>query len=244
MKLPLPLLCLLLLLTSCGGNDFQKTPVDQLITEMRDVPMYSIMLYDMDVEGTFFKEYQHKYRILKQSSPEEKPEEIITPWYEVSDDYFRAQQNNLGMELAAKGEDGEISKVVSPPGYNNYVGNQRYGSWQNGPNGSFWAFYGQYAFLSSMLDLATFPARRKYYREYRDYRRAGRPYYGPVVNNRRAYGTGSAYTRAAKPNTNWSTTRSRRSSSSAFRSGQRTSRSGSRYSGSSSMRSRGGGFGK
>ncbi|MFP4092414.1 MAG: hypothetical protein ACLFUB_01135 [Cyclobacteriaceae bacterium] len=229
-------------LSSCGGKDFQKTPVDQLITEMRDVPMYSIMLYDMNVEGTFFQDYQHQYRILKQSSPEAEPEEIITPWYDVSEEYFSAQQNNLGMEIAAKGEDGKISKTVSPPGYNNYVGNSRYGYWQDGPGGnSFWAFYGQYAFLSSMLNLATFPVRRSYYNEYRDYSRSGRPYYGPMVNNRRAYGTGSAYTSAAKPNSTW---RSNRSSSTSFRSGQRTTRSGSRYSGSSSMRSRGGGFGK
>ncbi|WP_277480256.1 hypothetical protein [Catalinimonas alkaloidigena] len=233
----------MLLLSACSNNDFQKNPVDQMIKEMTDTPIYSIMLYDMDVEGTFFKDYQHQYRILKQSSPEAEPEEQITDWYKVSESFFNSHANDMGMEIAAKTAEGEVTKSVSPPGYSNYVGNPQYGHWQQGAGGnSFWAFYGQYAFLSSMLNLATFPVRRSYYDDYRGYRQSGRPYYGPVVNNgRRAYGTGSAYTTAAKPNTRWS---SSRSSSSAFRSGNRTSRSGSRYNSSSSMRSRGGGFGK
>lgn len=233
----------MLMLSACSGNDFQKNPVDQMIKEMTDTPIYSIILYDMDVEGTFFKDYQHQYRILKQSSPKAEPEEVITDWYNVSESFFDSHVNDMGMEIAAKTAEGEVTKNVSPPGYSNYVGNPQYGYWQQGAGGnSFWAFYGQYAFLSSMLNLATFPVRRSYYDDYRGYRQSGRPYYGPVINNgRRAYGTGSAYTTAAKPNTRWS---SSRSSSSAFRSGNRTSRSGSRYNSSSSMRSRGGGFGK
>lgn len=232
-----------LILTSCGGNDFEKNPVDLMIRDMTNTPVYSIMLYDMREEGTFFKEYEHQYRIIKQDTPDAEPEEEITGWYDVSKDFFNQHINDMGMEIAAKTEDGEVSKTVSPPGYTNYVGNSRYGTWQTGAGGnSFWAFYGQYAFMSSMLNLATFPIRRSYYNEYRDSYRRGRPYYGPVINNgRRAYGTGSAYTTAAKPNTSWRTTRS---SSSSFRSGSRTSRSGSRYNSSSSMRSRGGGFGK
>lgn len=243
MKSSFALTLTLLFLASCGGNDFEKNPVDVMIRDMTNTPVYSIMLYDMREEGTFFKEYEHQYRILKQDTPDGKPEEEITGWYDVSKDFFNQHVNDMGMELAAKTAEGEVSKSVSPPGYSNYVGNSRYGQWQTGSNGnSFWAFYGQYAFLSSMLNLATFPVRRSYYNEYRDYSRRGRPYYGPVVTNgRRAYGTGSAYTTAAKPNTNWRTTRS---SSRGFRSGSRTSRSGSRYNSSSSMRSRGGGFGK
>lgn len=237
------ILLFLLILTSCGGNDFEKNPVDVMIRDMTEVPVYSIMLYDMQEEGTFFKDYQHQYRIIRQESMDAEPKEEITAWYDVSKDFFNTHIENMGMEIAAKTEGGEVSKTVSPPGYSNYVGNSRYGQWQTGANGnSFWAFYGQYAFLSSMLNLATFPIRRSYYDEYRNNYRSGRPYYGPVVSNgRRAYGTGSAYTTAAKPNTSW---RSTRSSSSAFRSGNRTSRSGTRYNSSSSMRSRGGGFGK
>lgn len=231
---------ILLLLASCGGNNFEKNPVDIMIRDMTDIPVYTILLYDMREEGTFFKEYEHQYRVLKQETPDAKPEEEITGWTEVSKDFFNKHVDDLGMELAAKSEDGKVTKTVSPPGYSNYVGNPQYGQWQTGSGGSFWAFYGQYAFLSSMLNMSTFPVRRSYYNDYRNNYRSGRAYYGPVSNGRRTYGTGSAYTTAAKPNTNWSRTRS---SSSSFRSGSRTSRSGSRY-GSSSMRSRGGGFGK
>jgi hypothetical protein len=243
MKYKSSIALLLLLLGACTGNDFQKNPVDQMIRDMTETPIYSIILYDMNVEGTFFKEYQHQYRILKQASAEAEPEEEITEWQTVDENFFNKHIDDMGMEIAAKTAEGEVTKTVSPPGYSNYVGNPQYGHWQQGANGnSFWAFYGQYAFLSSMLNLATFPVRQSYYNDYRDYRRSGRPYYGPVINNgRRAYGTGSAYTTAAKPNTRWNASRS---SSSAFRSGNRTTRSGSRYNSSSSMRSRGGGFGK
>ena len=231
-----------ILLFSCRSGDFQKNPVDVLMRDMTDVPVYSIMLYDMDEEGTFFKEYKQQYRILKETKDGEKPEEVITDWYNVSEDFFNQHIDDMGMELAAKNAEGKVTKTVSPPGYNNYVGNSKYGHWQQDSGGnSFWAFYGQYAFLSNMLHLATFPIRRSYYDEYRDYSRSGRSYYGPVVSgNSRAYGTGSAYTTASKPNTVWRQSTSSRS----FRnSGQRTSRSGSRSS-SSSFRSRGGGFGK
>jgi len=236
-------LFMLFLLSSCGSSNYEKNPVDIFIRDMTDLHTYTIMLYDMREEGTFFKNYEHQYRIIKQATAEAKPEETITPWYEVSDRFFDQHINDMGMEIAAKNAEGNVSKSVSPPGYSNYVGNSRYGSWQTGANGnSFWAFYGQYAFLSSMLNLATFPIRRSYYNDYRSYRSRGRPYYGPTLSgNRRAYGTGSAYTTAAKPNTNWRTSRS---SSRSFRSGSRTTRSGSRYNSSSSMRSRGGGFGK
>lgn len=228
---------------SCQTKDFQKNPVDEMIRDMTNVPIYSIILYDMDAEGTFFKEYRHQYRILKETKEGEKPEEVITDWYPVSESFFDQHINDMGMEIAAKNREGEVTKAVSPPGYNNYVGNPQYGSWQQGANGSsFWAFYGQYAFLSSLLNLAAFPIQRSYYNDYHDYRRSGRPYYGPVVSNgRRAYGTGSAYTTAAKPNTVWRQTGSSRQFRNAT---QRTSRSGSRYGSGGSYRSRGGGFGK
>ena len=231
----------LLLLTSCRSSNFEKSPVDVMIRDMTNEPVYSIILYDMNEEGTFFKDYYHKYRILK-GKEGEVPEEEITDWMPVSEDFFNRNIDNMGMEIAAKAADGEVAKTAAPPGYNNYVGNPQYGQWQQGGNGqSFWAFYGQYALLSSLFNMATFPARRSYYDGYQTSRRSGRPYYGPTVGNgQRAYGTNSRYTSTTKPNTTW---RARSSSSSFRNSAQRTSRSGSR-SGSSSMRSRGGGFGK
>ena len=233
-----------LLLVSCRSNDFEKNPVDVLVRDMTDTPVYSIILYDMDEEGTFFKDYRHQYRIIKESKEGATPEEVITDWYPVSEEFFNRNIDNMGMEIAAKNAQGEVTKTAAPPGYANYVGNPQYGQWQQGSNGqSFWAFYGQYALLSSLFNLATFPAYRSYYNDYRGYRQSGRPYYGPTLDNgRRAYGTNSRYTTTTKPNTVW---RNNPSSRNFRSSNQRTSRTGSRYgSGSSGMRSRGGGFGK
>ncbi len=230
------------LINSCGNKNFEKNPVDNLIRDMNDVPIYSIILNDMEEAGTFFKEYRHQYRIIKQDTKDSEPAETLTDWYAVGEDFFNQNINNMGMEVAAKTEDGKITKTAAPPGYNNYVGNPKYGQWQGSGGNSFWAFYGQYAFMSSMFNLLTYPARRSYYDDYRgSYYGTGRPYYGPAVNGRRAYGTNSTYTTQTKPNTRWS----RSTSSRSFRSGssQPTSRSGSRF-GSSSSRSRGGGFGK
>ncbi len=235
--------CTFLFLWSCSSDSFEKNPVDVLMRDMTTTPVYSIMLYDMDEAGTFFKEYKQQYRIIKEDTAGGKPEEVITDWYPVSKDFFDQHINDMGMEIAAKGKDGEVTKTVAPPGYNNYVGNPQYGHWQQGSNGnSFWAFYGQYAFMSSLFNMAAFPIRRSYYNDYRGSRSSGRPYYGPDVGGgRKAYGTGSAYTSTTKPNSTW-----RRSASSRQlrNSRQRTSRSGTRYNSGGSMRSRGGGFGK
>lgn len=228
-------------LISCGGKDFQKNPVDNLVRDMTDVYTYSIILYDMNVDGTFFKEYQHQYRIIKQASADAEPTEQITDWQKVSEDYFAQNENNMGMEIAAKNEEGKVSKVAAPPGYNNYVGNSRYGHWQGSGANSFWVFYGQYAMLSSLFNMATFPVRRSYYNDYTSYRGSGRPYYGPTTSGRTTYGTNSSYTSRVRPNSTWSRTST---SSRSFRTNSSpTSRSSSRY-GNTSSRSRGGGFGK
>lgn len=232
----------LLLLTSCGGSDFQKNPVDNLIKDMTDAETFSIILYDMNVEGTFFKDYQHQYRIIRQSSAEAEPTEEITEWTKVSEEFFAQNENNMGMEIAAKDAEGKVTKTAAPPGYNNYVGNPQYGQWQGSGANSFWVFYGQYALLSNLFNMGTFPARRSYYDDYTTSRGSGRPYYGPSTSDGRStYGTNSTYTSRAKPNSTWSRTTSSR----GFRSGSSTStsRSSSRYSNTSS-RSRGGGFGK
>ena len=235
----------ILALVACRSNNFEKSPVDEMIRNMTNDPAYSIILYDMDQQGTFFPEYRHQYRILKESPQDSVPKEEITEWYTVSEDFFNQNIDNMGMEIASKNREGEVSKTAAPPGYGNYVGNPQYGQWQQGSNGeSFWSFYGKYALLSSLFNMAAFPVRRSYYDDYRTYRRSGRSYYGPTVDNRRAYGTDSRYTTTTKPNTTWRT----RTSSSNFRtSSQRTSRSSSRWGGSSSSSSRSrssGGFGK
>lgn len=57
-----------------------------------------------------------------------------------------------------------------------YVGNPHYGSWSHGSGGSFWAWYGQYAFFSSM-----FGGNRHYYNDWSG--RRGYSYYHDVGRN-------------------------------------------------------------
>lgn len=237
-KIPL-IIFFLVALSSCGGKKFQKNPVDVIVKDIPTDRVFSVLLHDMNVEGNFFSKYYHQYRIIEEKEAG-KPEERTTDWYEVDKNFFERHANDMGMELASRGEDGKLVKSVSPPGYNNYVGNEKYGYWNNQGGSSFWAFYGQYAFMSSMFNMMSYPARRSYYDDYRrGYYGTGRSYYGPTTRGRSYYGTNSDYNRSTRSNSAWS----RNTSSFKQRVSNRTSRSGSRYGGSRS-RSRGGGFGK
>ena len=223
-------------LSACGGKKFSKSPVDEIIRDLPTDKPFSIILHDMDTEGSFFSTYKHQYQIIKEDASGEVTEEVID-WKEVGEREFNAHIDHMGMEIAARDSTGKLTKEVAPPGYNNYVGNRRYGSWQTDSGGSFWAFYGQYAFMSSMFRMGSYPVHRSYYNDWHgNYRGSGRAYYGPSGSSR-YYGTGSGYSNS-NSSSKWN------SKSSSFRNNvrNRTSRSSSR-SGSTS-RSRSGGFGK
>ncbi|MEM1136952.1 MAG: hypothetical protein AAGI07_14025 [Bacteroidota bacterium] len=228
-------------LLSCGGSDFKKSPVDNLIRDMDQDKNFTILLYDLDVESGWPDTYKHRYKIIKEKE-DGTPYEELTDWYEVSEDVFAYYENDMGMEIATK-VDGKVTKETSPPGYSRYVGNEQYGSWQNNSSGnSFWAFYGQYAFMSSMIGLVAGPVYRTGYYDYYNNYRGRRPYYGTVNNGRAAYGTLSNASRKQNPGfhqraTTNSALKSRVNNNIARSGGGRTSRSSSRY-GSSSTRSR------
>lgn len=230
-------------LQSCScSSEYKKNPVDELIVQMSDVQPYSIILEDMDVDGSFSHTYLHKYKIITEDA-DSIPQSRVTDWKEVSENFFRKHENDLGMEIVSKNSEGKISKAAAPPGYGNYVGNSRYGHWQTGSNGnSFWSFYGKYMMMSTMFDLM----RRPYYRnDYNHYRSGGyygsRSYYGPKSSNGSyRYGTNSAYTKKTKPSF-FARKASKRGWSS---SSSRSSNTRSTRSRTSSSRSRSGGFGK
>ena len=262
-----------LLLTSCfqerrdqrqnfyrteSNRTYQKTPIDNIITTYIDESNYSVLLADMNYDESK-KKYYHKYKIIiDKSNPSEETEDkdfkvIDTDWKEVSVITFDKYQNDLGMTILSK-EDGVLKKNTIPAGYNNYVGNPKYGSWQTNSSGvSFWAFYGKYAFLRSV-----FGGSRYYRNDYDYYRRNtyGRDYYG----RNRKYGT-STYkntnsTWASKPSSfknrvNQNVKKSASSlkskgysSTRSYGSTNKTTRSSGKYNSSSSFRSRSGGFGK
>lgn len=198
----------------------------------------------MNTEGAIFKEYYHQYRIIKEDQNEEIVEEI-TDWYPVGEDFFKANMDNMGMEIAAKNADGKITKGVSPPGYGAYVGNEKYGQWVQRDGGSFWEFYGKFALMNSIFNMMAFPARRSYWDDYRGgYYGTGRVYYGPRGSDGRyTYGTDSRYNTASNKTSKWSSNTANNTFKQQVRqSTPQSSKSGSRYSNFS--RSRSGGYGK
>lgn len=243
------------LLSGCVSNSnkvvYHKSPVDILVRDISNENNFSIILHDMDYDESG-DIYKHQYNILI-----EKPDTVLTKttrWYNVSPVFFEKHKENMGMEIVSK-KNGKLSKAAAPAGYSNYVGNEKYGRWVQRDGGSFWEFYGRYAFMSSMFRMAMFPIRYSYWNDYhRNYYNYGRPYYGPSYNGRPMYGTRSAYSgtnTSSKWNNKPSSFKNRvrqkvsRSASNTRRRSMssRRSRTSSRYS-RSSTRSRGGGFGK
>ncbi|MFT5618583.1 MAG: hypothetical protein ACI85I_001818 [Arenicella sp.] len=235
------------LLTGCGSKQFATTPIDDFIKKMDKEKNFTIILYDMDVEGSWSKDYKHKYKIITETKVNDstfKPEEKTTDWMPVDENFFEMHANDMGMEIAAK-TDGKVTKQTAPPGYSNYVGNKQYGNWQtNSSGGSFWAFYGQYAFMSNMMGLMGGRVSRTGYSNYNSTYRGVRPYYGTSTAK---YGTFSAANKAANPSfakkmSSNSSFKSKVQSSASRSTTAKNTRSGSRYSsGSSRGRSSGGG---
>ncbi|MCP4443522.1 MAG: hypothetical protein GY810_31860 [Aureispira sp.] len=272
------LLTLSIFLGSCGSEEkpFIKFPPDDLAKDMSAVKNFSIILYDMDV--TEDDKYKHQYKIITRTKDPEAAtaeeiaaaqgdstvtdentgsaadlgmEEKLTEWKEVSEADFEFHSSDMGMEIYSK-VDGELSKVAAPPGYSQYVGNEKYGQWKTDNSGnSTWAFFGRYMFISTMFHMMM-PTPYGYYRGYGSYR--GRtPYYGPKgaagghaygTNSKHANGMNSKYASRASSNSKLKNkvNNSINKSSSRATGGKRTastkqSRSSSRYSGSSKSRS-------
>lgn len=219
---------LIISITSCGSKSFEKTPLDNYIVENSNEKMFSVILEDMDVDGTFFKTYKHKYKVIKHKE-DGLPYEESSDWIEVDEKFFDTHLNNLGMVILEKNKEGKISKAAAPPGYQ-YVGDSKYGEWRSHNGTSFWGFYGQYMFMNQMFGMINRPVYRQDYDTYTSGGYYGRrSYYGPKTGNTSKYGTNSTQTRKEKPGFF-----QRRATKSGFSSSR--NRSGSR--------SRGSGFGK
>ncbi len=194
------LLACTLIFAACGSSKPKydgPSPVDMLMRDFSNEKTYSIILHDMQMDESKGL-YEHKYKVSKDIENEKtKPE--ITGWKKVSEPFFAENLNNMGLELASKASDGQVSKKPSPPGFNGVVGNKKYGEWQSNPSGggSFWAFYGQYAFMSSMMNMNSRPSYDSYnhYGSYRNTNPNG-AYYGSGAHQ---YGTNSPATRASNP---------------------------------------------
>jgi hypothetical protein len=184
--------------SSSKTDKYQETALDKLVKQKMNEKTFSIVLYDMDFDNDKFK---HKYKIITDLTDSVKKKEEITDWLSVSEEFFLKNQDNLGLELAGKGEDGKIHKIPAPPGYSSYVGNEKYGQWKTDNSGnSFWAFYGQYMFMSSMFNMMASPVYRSGYYDYRNNYYGNRPYYGSRdASGNYQYGTYGSTTQKSSP---------------------------------------------
>lgn len=150
-----------------------------------------------------------------------------TGWMEVTPSVYNTHRDHLGMSLYSKPEcvlEEDAQKVAAPPGYN-YVGNTRYGYWDQSGGRSFWVFYGQYALMRDLLWGGRgrySPIYRTNYRSYRSTTRSGKPFFG----SKKQYGTKGSLTKTRYSNSNY------------YKQARRTTYSGSRYGGSRSSGSR------
>jgi hypothetical protein len=235
-------------LTSCGGGNSEKVikdPVDNYTRDLGKYKTYSVILHDMDLEENTFSSdiYKHQYKFIlpsKDTTGGKVVRDSLSSWVAVSEEAFNKNLDNMGMELLSKNDEGKVSKIPSPAGYNNYVGNKSYGSWQTNSSGnSFWAFYGQYAFMSSMFGMMNNrPIYQSSYRDYNSNYRGSRPYYGTTSSGTRAYGSGSATSQAMNSKSKFKSNVSSKVARSSSGSYTRSSRSsGSSRSGSSSSSS-------
>ncbi len=210
--------------------DIATRELSQLVSQL--YYSLSVMLTDMRTSGS---QYEHQYQIIKIFSDNTSKTE--NNWVKIDRVQYDKNRNQLGMTIKSKAiglYDFEASQYASPPGYN-YVGDQRYGQWQRDSSGnSFWAFYGQYAFMRNLFWGSQYysPIYRSDYRTYESYRSSGRTYYGRTATGSPKYGTTGTHTRTKYSSSSYMTTRYAKSSSSSS-SGYKSYR-GSSYSGSRS----------
>jgi len=190
-----------LFFTACSSPTKPKydgpSAVDILMRDLSTQKSYAIILHDMQMDESKGI-YEHKYKVIKDIEQDSVGK--TTEWKKVSEVFFAENINNMGLELASKSVNGTTSKIPTPPGFNGVVGNKKYGEWQNNSGGqSFWHFYGQYAFMSSMMNMARGPVYRDSYTHYNDYRNNPNTRNSPYYGSSNQYGTNSPANRASNP---------------------------------------------
>ncbi|MCA9539576.1 MAG: hypothetical protein KC620_11850 [Myxococcales bacterium] len=180
------------------------------------------VLIDMKEDGG---RYYHKYRVIENGASRE------TDWQEVTRSVYQQHREHLGMAIYSKPEGklaSQAETIAAPPGYA-YVGNTRYGYWEQRNGQSFWVFYGKYAL---MRDLLWGPGR---YRpviqgDYRTYRRtvsSGQSWFG----KNKEFGSKGTETKARYAGSKYFQQQSRTKYSSSKYQGS-ANRTAGRYSGS------------
>ena len=136
--------------------------------------------------------YFHKYLVQENGSTQE------SDWAEVSEDFFVANLDNLGMDVESKpygSFESEKLTHAAPAGMA-FVGNPHYGRWtSNDSGGSAWSWIGRYYFYSTIFGFPMTYGRREWNTWSGGYR-GSRPYYGGSAEVPR-WGTRSQTTRTS-----------------------------------------------
>jgi len=134
--------------------------------------------------------YFHKYML------EENGETRETDWQKVDESFYEANLEFLGMAILAKPyglfEQDRLIQAA-PPGMA-YVGNSKYGKWENDNSGNrFWSWYGRYAFFSTLFFYPPSYYRYNSWYGWHNNYRYNRPYFGKTKNGFRKYGTAGTH---------------------------------------------------
>jgi hypothetical protein len=184
-------------LTSCGGTVIPPNPLMQMRASLNANTAYTVLLLDMNLEGT---QYQHQYRVLEISASN-KVKSTLTDWNKVSDDFFALHQDDLGMELMSKNKDGKTNNLVTPPGFTNFIGNVKYGSWSGPDSLSVWKFDSDQQQLEADLGLKDLAVSKAEYSDFLKRFLFNRPFYGAKVHkDSTKYGTHSRHWLYLRPN--------------------------------------------
>lgn len=146
----------------------------------------------------FDEKHYHKYLIFENGNKTE------TDWLPVDEDDFYENIDNLGMDIISKPygmyEDESI-KEAAPPGFAN-VGDPKYGTWTNTPQGRTWNWLPTYFFYRSL-----YPGSTIYYNDWDDWNRNYRgrkAYYGRRYDDGSySYGSGGRITGTAFRSSAW-----------------------------------------
>ena len=113
-----------LILVSCGGKKFVKSPVDDIIRDMPTERVFTVVLHDMDVTGTFSHEYFHQYKIIEEVGPSTGSSDSDGLEFELSKHFRNSKmwstrrRKLLGVLTAAssdvKGHDQQPARIQRP----------------------------------------------------------------------------------------------------------------------------------
>lgn len=134
--------------------------------------------------------YYHKYIL------EENGETKETDWEKVDANFYDANFEFLGMAILTKPygvfEQDRLTQA-SPPGMA-YVGNSKYGEWQQDNTGNrFWSWYGKYALFSMLFNMRPSYYSYNSWNGWNNNYRNSRPYFGKTQQGFQKYGTSGTY---------------------------------------------------